>query len=178
MAQKAPEPFAAPQPQLFALIIDGILGGKLEWGLVVIGVLIAVSLELAGVSALPFAVGMYLPLSASTPIFVGGVLRWLADRTARQVGLGGRDGNQPRRAAVQRLHRRRHALRPDHRVLRVPAGSLQQGSEPRQPISSARITPTVERRTRRSQPLVMFLVLAVVLLVDRARKAPADNSCD
>ena len=63
--------------QLFALIIEGILGGKLEWRLVVIGVLIAVAMELAGVSALPFAVGMYLPLSASSPIFVGGMLRWL-----------------------------------------------------------------------------------------------------
>ncbi|HWG44768.1 MAG TPA: oligopeptide transporter, OPT family [Gemmataceae bacterium] len=78
--QKAPEPFAAPQPQLFALIIEGILGGKLEWRLVVIGVLIALAMELAGVAALPFAVGMYLPLSASSPIFVGGMLRWLSDR--------------------------------------------------------------------------------------------------
>jgi putative OPT family oligopeptide transporter len=78
--QKAPEPFAAPQPQLFALLIEGILGGELEWGLVIIGVLIALGMELAGVSALPFAVGMYLPLSATAPIFVGGMLRWLSDR--------------------------------------------------------------------------------------------------
>ncbi|MGH7172910.1 MAG: OPT family oligopeptide transporter, partial [Gemmataceae bacterium] len=78
--QDAPEAFTAPQPQLFALLIEGILGGKLEWRLVVIGVLIAVAMELAGVSALPFAVGMYLPLSASSPIFVGGMLRWLSDR--------------------------------------------------------------------------------------------------
>ncbi len=78
--QDAPEPFAAPQPQLFSLLIEGILGGKLEWGLVVLGVLIALSMELAGVAALPFAVGMYLPLSATSPIFVGGLLRWLSDR--------------------------------------------------------------------------------------------------
>jgi hypothetical protein len=78
--ENAPEPFAAPQPQLFALLIEGILGGKLEWGLVVLGVLIALAMELAGVAALPFAVGMYLPLGASSPIFVGGMLRWLADR--------------------------------------------------------------------------------------------------
>jgi putative OPT family oligopeptide transporter len=77
---KAPERFSAPQPQLFHLIIEGVLGGKLEWGLVITGVLIAVVVELMGVSALPFAVGMYLPLSSSTPIFVGGALRWLADR--------------------------------------------------------------------------------------------------
>jgi uncharacterized oligopeptide transporter (OPT) family protein len=78
--QDAPKPFSAPQPQLFTLIIQGILGGKLEWSLVITGVLIAVALELAGVSALPFAVGMYLPLSSSTPIFVGGAIRWVTDR--------------------------------------------------------------------------------------------------
>jgi uncharacterized oligopeptide transporter (OPT) family protein len=72
--------FAAPQPQLFASIIEGILGGTLEWGLVIVGVLIAIALELAGVSALPFAVGMYIPLSSTTPIFIGGLLRWLSDR--------------------------------------------------------------------------------------------------
>jgi putative OPT family oligopeptide transporter len=76
----APKAFSAPQPRLFASIIEGILGGKLEWGLVVIGVLIAVTLELAGVPALPVAVGMYIPLSSTTPIFVGGFLRWLANR--------------------------------------------------------------------------------------------------
>jgi uncharacterized oligopeptide transporter (OPT) family protein len=78
--QEAPKQFSAPQPQLFALITQGILGGELEWGMVIIGVLIALTVELAGVSALPFAVGMYLPLATSTPIFVGGMLRWLADR--------------------------------------------------------------------------------------------------
>jgi putative OPT family oligopeptide transporter len=77
---EAPERFKAPQPQLFALIIEGILGGKLEWGLVVIGVLVAVAMELLGISALPVAVGMYLGLSTATPIFLGGLLRWLTDR--------------------------------------------------------------------------------------------------
>jgi putative OPT family oligopeptide transporter len=76
----APTKFAAPQPQLFSLIIEGILSRKLEWSLVIAGALIAIALELAGVSALPFAVGMYLPLGTTTPIFVGGALRWIADR--------------------------------------------------------------------------------------------------
>ena len=58
----APASFSAPQPQLFAMIIEGVLDRKLEWGLVITGVLIAVVVELVGVSALPFAVGMYLPL--------------------------------------------------------------------------------------------------------------------
>ncbi|HEV3078970.1 MAG TPA: oligopeptide transporter, OPT family [Gemmataceae bacterium] len=78
--KKAPEPFKAPQPQLFALIIEGILGGKLEWALVAGGALIAVALELMAVSALPVAVGMYLGLGTATPIFFGGLLRWATDR--------------------------------------------------------------------------------------------------
>jgi uncharacterized oligopeptide transporter (OPT) family protein len=78
--EKAPTKFSAPQPQLFSLIIEGVLGGKLEWGLVITGVLIAITVELLRVSALPFAVGMYLPLGSSTPIFVGGMLRLLTDR--------------------------------------------------------------------------------------------------
>jgi hypothetical protein len=78
--EEASEKFRAPQPQLFAIIIEGILGGTLEWALIVIGVLVAVALELMGVSALPVAVGMYLGLENATPIFVGGMLRWLTDR--------------------------------------------------------------------------------------------------
>ena len=78
--------FQAPQPQLFSSIIEGILGGTLEWGLFGIGALIAISMELAGVRSLPFAVGMYLPLSLSIPIFLGGMLRWGADKLR---GVGG-----------------------------------------------------------------------------------------
>jgi hypothetical protein len=63
-----------------ALITDGILTQKLPWTLVLLGVAIAVVLELSGVPSLPFAVGVYLPLSASTPIFVGGLARYVADR--------------------------------------------------------------------------------------------------
>lgn len=76
----APKEFTAPQPRLFANIIQGILGGTLEWSLIIIGVLIAVTLELCGVSALPVAVGMYLSLGSTTPIFIGGMLRLAADR--------------------------------------------------------------------------------------------------
>jgi uncharacterized oligopeptide transporter (OPT) family protein len=76
----APKEFTAPQPRLFANIIQGILGGSLEWSLIITGALIAVVLELCGVSALPVAVGMYLSLGSTTPIFLGGVVRWVADR--------------------------------------------------------------------------------------------------
>ena len=72
--------FDAPKANLFALIIDGTLGGKLPWGLVLIGVLIAVVLELVGVASLSFAVGLYLPIPTSGGIFLGGAIRWLVDR--------------------------------------------------------------------------------------------------
>jgi hypothetical protein len=84
--EKAEPGYSAPQPQLFASIIEGILGGSLEWGLVIIGVLIAVGLELMGVSALPVAVGMYLELNATMPIFIGGLLRWVADQWKGKSG--------------------------------------------------------------------------------------------
>ena len=58
------------------------------FGRSLIGVLIAVTLELAGVPSLPFAVGVYLPLSSSTPIFLGGVLRWLVDKLRNRPDEG------------------------------------------------------------------------------------------
>jgi uncharacterized oligopeptide transporter (OPT) family protein len=74
--------YDAPKTVLMQLIIDGILDRRLPWDLVIIGVLIALTLELSGVASLPFAVGVYLPLSASTPIFIGGAVRWLVERSA------------------------------------------------------------------------------------------------
>jgi len=70
----------APKTRLMALIIDGILNGKLPWELVLIGALIAIVLELAGVPSLPFAVGVYLPIQTSMPIFIGGMVRWIGDK--------------------------------------------------------------------------------------------------
>jgi putative OPT family oligopeptide transporter len=82
--RKKLEKYDAPKTQLMALIINGILDRELPWGLVVIGVLIALTLELSGVPALPFAVGVYLPLSSSMPIFIGGCVRWFVDRIRPQ----------------------------------------------------------------------------------------------
>jgi putative OPT family oligopeptide transporter len=77
----APKGFTeAPQPRLFANIIEGILGGTLEWALIITGVMIAIALELCGVSALPVAVGMYLSLGSTTPIFIGGMVRLIAEK--------------------------------------------------------------------------------------------------
>jgi hypothetical protein len=75
--------YDAPKAQLFRLIIDGTMGGQLPWGLVLAGAFLAIIMELVGVSALPFAVGLYLPISTSAGIFVGGIVRYLVDRKRR-----------------------------------------------------------------------------------------------
>lgn len=76
--------FDAPKATLMSYIIQGILERKLPWALVLLGVMIAVMLQMSFVPALAFAVGVYLPLSSSTPIFIGGMIRWLVDRKLRQ----------------------------------------------------------------------------------------------
>jgi putative OPT family oligopeptide transporter len=72
--------FDAPKATLMSYIIKGILGGKLPWGLVLLGAMIAIVLEMSGIPSLAFAVGVYLPLSSSSPIFVGGMIRLLVDK--------------------------------------------------------------------------------------------------
>ena len=79
--------YDAPKARLMSLIIDGILTQKLPWGLVLLGVAIALVLELCGISSLPFAVGVYLPLSSSTPIFCGGMIRYAVDAITKRRGL-------------------------------------------------------------------------------------------
>jgi len=82
--EKTVSKFDAPKAQLFRLIIDGVLGGDLPWSLVLVGVALALLVELCGVPSLPFAVGAYLPFSTSTSIALGGAVRWLADRSRRE----------------------------------------------------------------------------------------------
>jgi putative OPT family oligopeptide transporter len=76
--------FAAPKATLMSYIITGILSRKLPWGLVLLGVMISIVLEMSGIPSLAFAVGVYLPLSSSSPIFLGGAIRWLVDRYTRK----------------------------------------------------------------------------------------------
>jgi len=80
--------FEAPKATLMSYIIKGILNRELPWHLVLLGVMIAVVLEMSGIPSLAFAVGVYLPLSASSPIFIGGMIRWLADREMRKRMAG------------------------------------------------------------------------------------------
>jgi putative OPT family oligopeptide transporter len=85
--------WSAPKAVLMSYIIKGILHGQLPWALVLFGVMISVVLELCGISSLAFAVGVYLPISSSLPLMVGGGVRWLVDK--------GRKASQPHLTAEQ-----------------------------------------------------------------------------
>ena len=74
------EAVPAPQATLMSTIITGLLNQNLPWGLVLVGIFITVTLELCGVHALSFAVGLYLPIATTAPIFVGGLVRAWVDR--------------------------------------------------------------------------------------------------
>ena len=70
----------APQATLMSTIIKGLLSQNLPWGLVLCGVSISIVLELCGIHSLSFAVGSYLPIATTAPIFAGGVVRWCVER--------------------------------------------------------------------------------------------------
>jgi len=84
------EKFDAPKATLMSYIIKGILSRELPWALVLLGVMIAIVLEMSGIPSLAFAVGVYLPISSSTPIFIGGMVRWMVDRYLRREKFRGK----------------------------------------------------------------------------------------
>jgi hypothetical protein len=104
---KVSREFEAPKTQVMALIINSVLGGTLNWTLLVIGAMIAITLELCGISSLAFAVGVYVPIQFSTPIFLGGLARWGIDAyTSRKQGQrieAMRDPAERARAEVEAL---------------------------------------------------------------------------
>src|SRR5205823_5816105 len=71
---------AAPQATLMATIIKGLLSQNLPWGLVLVGVFVSITLELCGIRSLSFAVGSYLPIATTAPIFAGGLVRAFVER--------------------------------------------------------------------------------------------------
>lgn len=85
---------AAPQATLMRLVIDGVLEQSLPWAMVGIGVALALVAEAVRIPSLPFAVGVYLPVSTMVPVFLGGLLRWWVGRTAPDA--------EAREARVQR----------------------------------------------------------------------------
>ena len=76
--------YPAPQATLMSVVINGILTRKLPWTLVLFGAFIVIVLELCGIPSLAFAVGTYLPISTTAPIFVGGVVKWAVEQTGRR----------------------------------------------------------------------------------------------
>jgi len=76
---------AAPQATLMATIIQGLLNQNLPWGLVLVGIFLSVTLELCGIHSLSFAVGAYLPIATTAPIFAGGLVRWWVERKTGAV---------------------------------------------------------------------------------------------
>ncbi len=80
------EDLAAPQGTLMAVIIKGVLSQDLPWGFIFVGAALAVVVQLCGVSGLAWAVGAYLPIATTFPIFVGGAMRWLSDTIRARKG--------------------------------------------------------------------------------------------
>jgi putative OPT family oligopeptide transporter len=80
------EKFNAPQATLMATLIKGLLSFNLDWQFVLVGLFVAVTMELCGVKSLSFAVGLYLPLSTTLPIWIGGALKGLTDWMAKRKG--------------------------------------------------------------------------------------------
>ena len=70
----------APQATLMKMIVEGIMGGKLPWTLVFVGVFLALGLEILRVPVMPFAIGLYLPIYLNATIMIGGVVRLLMDK--------------------------------------------------------------------------------------------------
>jgi len=81
-----PNPLPAPQAMLMATVIKGLLSQNLPWGLVIAGMGLSAVVELCGVSSLAFAVGAYLPLSTTSPIFAGGLIKLFADKITKRKG--------------------------------------------------------------------------------------------
>jgi putative OPT family oligopeptide transporter len=78
--------FPAPQGTLMATLVKGLLAQNLDWQFVLVGVFLSITIELVGVRSLAFAVGAYLPLSTTLPIFIGGAVRWFAERKRKPAG--------------------------------------------------------------------------------------------
>ncbi len=76
----------APQANLMATVVSGIIDHRLPWNLVLIGVFLVIGIELLGIRSLSFAVGFYLSIATTLAIFCGGVVRWLVDRAAAKAG--------------------------------------------------------------------------------------------
>lgn len=74
------EELGAPQAMMMKMVVEGVMEGNLPWALVFTGVFIAIVIQILGLSVLPIAIGIYLPISLSAPIMVGGLIRWFVEK--------------------------------------------------------------------------------------------------
>jgi OPT family oligopeptide transporter len=86
--------YNAPQATLMATLIKGILSFNLDWSFVLVGAFIALVVELCGIRALSFAIGVYLPLSTTLPIYIGGAIRSMVDATKKRRGIVAKEGEE------------------------------------------------------------------------------------
>ncbi|KPK98212.1 MAG: hypothetical protein AMJ90_09940 [candidate division Zixibacteria bacterium SM23_73_2] len=85
-----PAPLLAPQANVMATIVNGVMTGNIPWLYIIVGVMLASAIELVGISSLPFAIGLYLPLELSTPIMAGGLIALVLGKVARAQEAGKR----------------------------------------------------------------------------------------
>ncbi|MEY3344245.1 MAG: hypothetical protein RL090_1929 [Bacteroidota bacterium] len=85
------EKYPAPQGTLMATLVKGLLSFNLDWQFVLVGVFLAITMELCGVKALSFAVGAYLPLATTLPIFAGGLVKGLVDWKSKKDNVEAED---------------------------------------------------------------------------------------
>jgi putative OPT family oligopeptide transporter len=79
-----PSPLLAPQANVMAVIVQGVMTGNLPWVPIIVGCMLAAAIELVGISSLPFAIGLYLPLDLSTPIMTGGLMALLVRKISKE----------------------------------------------------------------------------------------------
>ncbi|MBR6638254.1 MAG: OPT/YSL family transporter, partial [Lachnospiraceae bacterium] len=86
------EQILAPQATLMKMIVEGVMDGNLPWALIFIGAFIAIAFEVVGISALPVAIGLYLPLELSSTIMIGGLIRLVVDKVKKGDEKESNDG--------------------------------------------------------------------------------------
>ncbi len=82
--EATPHPLLAPQANVMATVVQGVMNANIPWAPILVGGMIALAVELLGIQSLPFAIGLYLPLSLSTPLMAGGILAYLIKKSTRK----------------------------------------------------------------------------------------------
>jgi putative OPT family oligopeptide transporter len=85
--EATPNPMLAPQANVMATVVQGVMNANIPWAPILVGAMIAFAVELLGIQSLPFAIGLYLPLSLSTPIMTGGMVALLVKKFNRERKL-------------------------------------------------------------------------------------------